>query len=197
MPVIRSGSEPEFPPRPPNPSPEPAATAPKATVTPIPPSSVSRVPTSDMQALASGLREVQEAVRQIAHNQRAQQEGLRATEGLKESVEHAAQQAHTGMLRGLQALDDRMAQRQLDTASALGPILNRQTETLDSIRAELNEAIKAHRQRVDVFETRIYDTLASFISILQQLRSEVAAVADSVSSLQSQLRLEAGMRLRD
>ena len=155
----------------------------------------------DIEALAADLKQLKVSLEKTAQTSRGELEALRNTldtnreelERLKTIIERSGEQAHTRLVQGLQSLDERMAQRQSEIPGALDPILSRQTEMLDIIRAEL----KAHHQRIDVFESRVYDTLASFISVLQQLRSEVAGLADSIGSRESRLRLEAGARAED
>ncbi|HEX2053417.1 MAG TPA: hypothetical protein VHJ78_06805 [Actinomycetota bacterium] len=108
---------------------------------------------------------------------------------LRYSIEEAAFHTQNRLTRALEVLDERTAQRQFYFEDAVGIVFRDYTRTLAEIRQELGDSEQASKQRMDLLESRLYDTMNIFIDVLRQLRSEVTALSESLSAMQAEARL--------
>lgn len=108
---------------------------------------------------------------------------------INSSVSEAGARTENRILRGLMALDERIAGRQLSMEDALGVVLQDHARTMETVRKEIAAGSDRTVERIALLEERTYETLSTFIAVLQQIRAELSVLSDTIKALEIETNL--------
>lgn len=106
----------------------------------------------------------------------------KALEELKGALAEQHLRTQTRVVRGLEALDQRDAERQRKTEQFLEAGFHDVAGRIDALRHEMRLADKSARRQVDQMAQRMDSALDGMVEILRYMKSEIASIQQSLDA---------------